>query len=604
MLEDGRIEYEFYYRPGESHCHPALDRLAFLLEPAGVRIHWITDGIYGRTELTADNAVEEPANRRGPGQLPLQADAWNRLAVTLRGDTVHVVLNGQLIYQRELEPTNQRTFGLFHYADQTEARVRNVTWRGDWPRELPPASEQELAGPGADFLDKRLPELTAVFQHDFIKDGFSLDRFSVPEGDQFKNLSRQSDGLHANRDGKAGFQNATIAPRLSIRGDFDITLTYGRFQAALSDEGTGSLILRVRLDNAAADEFMVFQKAAWRSAGEMDQHFQAATVRLEGGEARRSYSGSEAFEADCGSLRLARRGDMVYFLIAEGDSPNFRLVRTAKVAADDVMLDGLRVTAQIKGPARVDVVWKSLTVRAEHLSGPALEDPQQIVTELDRQRDALPGRFIHDFKRDEWSETRFYHWNFTPPTSPVPEGIVVRAPSADAWTSAGAAPHIGLRGDFDISVEFDVLKIDAPKPGMYSSVYLQIELPVESKLQASVLFTRRENGQTYTSAQVRLMNPDGSHRYPSLRQELVGDIQRMRLARRDGCLFFLSSEDPSKPDRLLARFDAPDVEIPDGFIRLLVHTGGAGRTTEAAWRKFTVHSHDVTGAQLILPSRN
>ena len=50
MLEDGMIEYEFYYRPGESHCHPALDRLAFLLDPAGVRVHWITDDRYDRTE--------------------------------------------------------------------------------------------------------------------------------------------------------------------------------------------------------------------------------------------------------------------------------------------------------------------------------------------------------------------------------------------------------------------------------------------------------------------------------------------------------------------------------------------------------------------------
>ena len=50
MLEDGMIEYEFYYRPGESHCHPALDRLAFLLDPAGVRVHWITDDRYDRTD--------------------------------------------------------------------------------------------------------------------------------------------------------------------------------------------------------------------------------------------------------------------------------------------------------------------------------------------------------------------------------------------------------------------------------------------------------------------------------------------------------------------------------------------------------------------------
>ena len=32
----------------------------------------------------------------------------------------------------------QRTFGLFHYADATRARVRNVTYQGEWSRTLPP----------------------------------------------------------------------------------------------------------------------------------------------------------------------------------------------------------------------------------------------------------------------------------------------------------------------------------------------------------------------------------------------------------------------------------------------------------------------------------
>ena len=47
-------------------------------------------------------------------------------AVSLTGDTAALILNGQPIYERELEPTNQRTFGLFHYADQTNLWVREV----------------------------------------------------------------------------------------------------------------------------------------------------------------------------------------------------------------------------------------------------------------------------------------------------------------------------------------------------------------------------------------------------------------------------------------------------------------------------------------------
>jgi hypothetical protein len=137
MLEDGRIAYEFYFDPGSVMVHPALDRLAFLIAPDGVKIHRLTDGAYERSGLAADQTQDEPENRRGPASLPLKANAWNQAALSVSGDRVVLELNGQRIYERAIEPVNQRTFGLFHYADLTEVRVRNVTYQGNWPRSLP-----------------------------------------------------------------------------------------------------------------------------------------------------------------------------------------------------------------------------------------------------------------------------------------------------------------------------------------------------------------------------------------------------------------------------------------------------------------------------------
>jgi tetratricopeptide (TPR) repeat protein len=145
LLEDGAIEYEFYYEPGKALVHPALDRLAFLLEPDGVRVHTLTDGAYERTGLAPDNRTTEPANRRGPATLPLAAGGWNRLKLVLEGERVSVWLNDTAVYQRALEPGSPRLFGLFHFADVTEARVRNVRYRGNWPRALPDP-ERLLAG--------------------------------------------------------------------------------------------------------------------------------------------------------------------------------------------------------------------------------------------------------------------------------------------------------------------------------------------------------------------------------------------------------------------------------------------------------------------------
>lgn len=146
MLEDGEIEYEFYYEPGKAHTHPALDRLTFLLAPEGVRIHWMTDAKHDRTGLLPDNVSSEPSIRRGPDTLPLKPKDWNKLKLALVGDQVTLTLNDVVICERNLEPTNQRSFGLFHFADESEVRVRKVTYRGDWPKTLP--ERQELALPG------------------------------------------------------------------------------------------------------------------------------------------------------------------------------------------------------------------------------------------------------------------------------------------------------------------------------------------------------------------------------------------------------------------------------------------------------------------------
>jgi hypothetical protein len=144
LLEDGVLEYEFFYDADKTMVCPALDRLVFLLRGDGVAIHWLTDVPYDRTGLSPANVTVESANRRGPAALPLVAGEWNHMKLALEGDRVTLGLNGVEIYARSLERTNQRVFGLFHYADETEARVRNVNYRGDWPRQLPAVEDQEL----------------------------------------------------------------------------------------------------------------------------------------------------------------------------------------------------------------------------------------------------------------------------------------------------------------------------------------------------------------------------------------------------------------------------------------------------------------------------
>jgi hypothetical protein len=590
VFEDGTITYEFLYRDGESHVHPALDRLALLLDPPGIRIHWITDGRYDATPLAPDNVTDEPGNRRGPQPLPLRPNAWNQVALTVKGDDVLLSLNGQLVYERRLESTNQRTFGLFHFADQTEARVRNVVWRGTWPRQLPPVAQQELADVAALRLDERVAELPAEFEHDFSAQGLPANRFSLIQGRLKENYRPEPDGMHMGGAGTAGYRDLAITPRLVIHGDFDIVATYDRFVAEAVRDGNASVYLKAILGEERT-ECMVIRRQSIPKAGREQQFHQTAVVRYDGGNAIRNFARPSTSETLGGRLRLARRGEMIHFLMAEGDSPNYWLLRSEKVARGDVLENGLRLMTQTHREGRVGVVWKSLSIRAEQLDGQAVENDSQLIVQLNRQRVALPVKFAHDFRRTDVTPQQFLAWGFQPSSSSVMHGLRVAGPPTDNWTSAGLAPQIPLRGDFDVSFEFDVIQITEPKAGMNSAVYLQLDVPVERQHQYNVFLVRNPGEGLAAVAQMRRPAASGNgFEYRRLAGELVEQVQRLRLARRGNTLYFLYAADAAQPDRLLARHEVEAMDLPAGAIRLMVHAGGAGRIADTAWKKVTVHS--------------
>ncbi len=368
MFEDGTIEYEFFYRAGAIHVHPALDRLAFLLEPDGVRIHWVTDGEYDRTELAPDNVFDEPAQRRGPKKLPLAENDWNRLRLTLEGDSVSLFLNEQLIYQRELEITNQRSFGLFHYSDRTEARVRNVRWRGAWPRELPPVAKQELASHVTQVLDERLPELTAIFEHNFTKDGLPPEKFRLLSGTG-GTIEPVSDGVHVGRPGGQGYHATTISLNAIVAGDFDVVATFRQFDAHPGADSISTAGIKLLMSDVNPQQCLVMRRFV-RKSQEEDRQVTQAVLRNGATEPTLDWNQvySDAQESDAGRLRIARRGNRVYYLAAESDSPNFRLLGESEALTGPLARQGIQLEVLTSGEGPMSVVWKDIAVRAKNLT--------------------------------------------------------------------------------------------------------------------------------------------------------------------------------------------------------------------------------------------
>ena len=138
LLRGEHLTYEFLYEPNRTGVHPALGRLAFLLEPDGVRVHWMTTGfsVADPFALTNDNAFEESKCRRGPEKLPLKAGDWNKVVLALKDAVVQLQLNGELIYERQMEPQIDLRFAFYHDRNHTTAQIRNVVLSGDWPGKL------------------------------------------------------------------------------------------------------------------------------------------------------------------------------------------------------------------------------------------------------------------------------------------------------------------------------------------------------------------------------------------------------------------------------------------------------------------------------------
>lgn len=388
LLEDGEISYEFYYDPatkipapqtdrraelglnlpqrfiaGKTVVHPALDRLVCLLEPDGVRIHWLSDGRFDRTGLTAGNVsmpqtATTSSGTTGSAPLPFKLRDWNAVNLAIKGDQLTIELNGQPIFTIAIEPTNLRHFGLFHYANESSVRVRNIRYRGDWPKSLPPVEQQELAiGPErfAVIPDAQLPD-TATF--DFTGSKLNAGDFEYHgEGQPSATYIRPTTaGLRFElRPGEKKPQFAWLHPKLRLSGDFSITIAYTGLKTTPAKESWGTgLSFKVLLDQSYETGLEARDVGGYKSMRAMWRL--VAPVREYHDESQPGFSES-------GRMRLVRRGIALYYLIAEKNSDDFRLVAQRPIGTSDVNTINIQADAsdQVGG---AEFVVQSLSIRA------------------------------------------------------------------------------------------------------------------------------------------------------------------------------------------------------------------------------------------------
>lgn len=430
LIEDGSVTYEFFYQPGQTEAHPALDCLAFLLRPDGVSLHQVTDGRYDTSPTGPADSLDEPSSRRGPNPIPLRAGEWNSIRLAIAGKTASLELNGVLICERELEAANRRTFGLFRYADH-ELRVRNVVMRGDWPKSVPAASEQVYADPQIAKLDARLPQLLERFDHDFESDGLPSRFFRLTPGKPAP-MTTARGLVHSERANDSGWTYSVFHPTVEMHGDFDVTLRFDNLQMPSDNSGCGiGLFL--------GDRHMELIR---RHAGSLVERVWATYVTPSPAGGQRPVGFDITTEALAGTFRIVRRGDTISTLFADNDSTAFRLVASQTWENCSRLPATLDIRISAHNAGQVQVTWKRFAVAAERLMRqPDGERMKPVVLTINTDGT--------DLKQLTQPMPQFV-WHGSPKWSPDGKRIAY-----DAWTGNPSTSHVYIM-DADGSHQTDL----------------------------------------------------------------------------------------------------------------------------------------------------
>ncbi len=596
MIEDGTMEYEFFYEPGQTLVHPVLDRMCLILNPDGVDVHWATDGRHDPTGIEPNNIVSEPQHRRSKGPLPLKPAEWNRVTLMTVGDTVNLSLNGEPIYSRPLEATNLRTFGLFHWADQTEVRVRRMQWTGKWPKELPPLAEQSLADLS---LEKSLGDrmqLESVIDHDF-RQPLPPDLLSLMGDGWQSNIAQRDDGLEITRPGGHYVAYLVNSPA-ALHGDFDIIMEFDQFRPLTQSGAEGVVEFLVTLDDERASEHHIYRKS-YMIDDRQEHVTQAAIFEKRGQDTQIGFLNAPAEEAVSGRLRMVRRGTTMYSLFAEHDSPHYRLVHRETVSSETARF---RIQVCHHKEGQTSVLLKALDVRAASFSG-VTKGPLKTLTELDAERLLLSAHKVWDFRSQKAHVPSAAFEDFK--LFGVPrgsyshslEGLRIDVPGTDNWTAAGLLAIPQIEGDFDIALELDVLHMEPGKPSDESCVLLLTEFRDKLKTTIETKFSIHNGGDRKAKTQLRRLRRDKEFQHQELVSQPSDDAKLLRLARRGDVVYQIFQSSTQKTPVVLGAVQIGREPVLPGDLRMLIHTGGDKRMTSVRFRTLTVWAEKLIEPQ-------
>ncbi|HSG71992.1 MAG TPA: DUF1583 domain-containing protein, partial [Planctomycetaceae bacterium] len=409
-------------------------------------------------------------------------------------------------------------------------------------------------------------------------------------------LKQLERGVYVARAADAGVH--ALRTCFQIAGDFDIVLAYEDLEINLPVflERTG-IGLATWLHNLQEDKCEVYRRNG-RSSGDQRAEFEHFIVQPNG---KFHYNGGRHIgeAATWGKLRLARRGDTIYALVAEFDSPDYRLITQRTVSADDVIPQGVKLFTQSSRYLSMSAVFTDLEIRAERLFGLPVEHSAGVVTKLNKQRENLQARKL-DFRQPEsYAEQLVPVGPSADPAQATAEGLRVKADSAGPTKWIQYTTQNLPASVVDAEVDLTVHQLDTPDdPGPHSEVVFETifaSFPGQplAPLEAALILRQKANGVRTLVARVYRSRRGGGYTYLPIRSIPIQSPDRLRIAIDNKTIYFLYSETGSDEMKVLGEY-FPETELTVENVLLNVRANGSDCVADVSWKALSIHHRDET----------
>ncbi len=217
--------------------------------------------------------------------------------------------------------------------------------------QTPPATQATPAAPAK----------KTEFRHDFR--GARLDTQTLELQGPSDHVKLEAGGLRVTLPAMSP-SGISLNTRFSMQGDFEVTLAFDlvKLEKPAKEAGDGAY-LHLAFEAGPKDDGYIGRK----------RNVDGGNSYIAGlGKAGKSDWVITNTQANSGKMRLTRTGSTLHYLVADGDSDQFRSVREAEVGAGVVRAVQI-VLNNKESSAPAEIVLKELMVRADKLSGPGAE---------------------------------------------------------------------------------------------------------------------------------------------------------------------------------------------------------------------------------------